>query len=76
MLIQTHSQNHSEPQNTEHTHVIKIGGENASDLRTAEWLANQSEHGEKIAVAISALRTKPLNTTTELLHARDAFHTG
>lgn len=76
MLTRTHYQNHSETQNTQHTHVIKIGGENASDLRTAEWLTKQSEQGEKIAVAISALRTKPLNTTTELLSARDAFHAG
>lgn len=55
------------------THVIKVGGENASDLRTAEWLATQSQNGEKISVVISALRTKPLNTTTELMKAREAF---
>lgn len=55
------------------THVIKVGGENASDLRTAEWLATQSQNGEKIAVAISALRTKSLKTTDELLRAQDAF---
>lgn len=55
------------------THVIKVGGENASDLRTAEWLAIQSQNGEKIAVAISALRTKSLKTTDELIRAQDAF---
>ena len=55
------------------THVIKVGGENATDLHTAEWLATQSQNGERIAVAISALRTNPLNTTTELIHARDVF---
>lgn len=27
----------------------------------------------RLAVAISALRTKPLNTTTELLRAQDAY---
>jgi aspartate kinase len=55
------------------SHVIKIGGENASDLRTAEWLANFRSQWNYLAVAISALRTKPLNTTTELLKAQDAF---
>lgn len=56
--------------------MIKVGGENASDIRTAEWLANTHNNGEKIAVAISALRTKPLNTTSELLKARSAFNEG
>lgn len=56
------------------THVIKIGGENASDIRTAEWLANFQNAGNQVAVAISALRTKSLNTTTELMRARDAFN--
>lgn len=76
MLTRTHYQNHSEPQNMQHTHVIKVGGENASDIRTAEWLATQSENNERIAVAISALRTRPLNTTTELINARDAYNAG
>ena len=58
------------------THVIKIGGENASDPRTAWWLATEHHNGTKIAVAISALRTKPLNTTTELLKAKSVFDTG
>lgn len=58
------------------THVIKVGGENASDLRTAEWLARHHENGESIAVAISALRTPTLNTTSELLRAEDAFGQG
>ncbi len=58
------------------THVIKVGGENASDMRTAWWLATEHHAGTKIAVAISALRTKPLNTTTELLKAKSAFDTG
>jgi hypothetical protein len=76
MLTRTHYQNHSGIQNTGHTHIIKVGGENASDLRTAEWLNTQSENGDRIAVAISALRTRPLNTTTELINARDAFNHG
>ena len=58
------------------THVIKVGGENASDIRTAGWLAKTYYNGAKIAVAISALRTKSLNTTTELLKAKSAFDTG
>ena len=58
------------------THVIKVGGENASDIRTAGWLAESHANGEKIAVAISALRTKPLNTTNELLKAQKAYTTG
>lgn len=55
------------------THVIKVGGENASDPRTAAWLAKFWNNWNKVAVAISALRTKPLNTTTELLKAKAAF---
>jgi aspartate kinase len=55
------------------THVIKVGGENASDPRTAEWLANFRSRWNKVAVAISALRTKPLNTTNELLRAKEVF---
>ena len=58
------------------THVIKVGGENASDPRTAAWLAKFWNNWNKVAVAISALRTKPLNTTTELLKAKTAFDVG
>jgi aspartokinase len=53
--------------------VIKIGWENASDPRTSSWLA-QEHSKERIQVpVISALRTQPLNTTTELLKAKEAF---
>lgn len=56
MLTRQNFQHACAPNN--HTHVIKVGGENASDPRTAEWLATQSQNGERIAVAISALRTR------------------
>lgn len=57
------------------THVIKIGGENASDPRTAEWLARENRDGSKIAVAISALRTRwQLKTTDELIRAQQAYN--
>ncbi len=75
MLTRQHYQHHSAPQARETVHVIKVGGENASDLRTAEWLANHRQRGERIAVAISALRTRPLNTTNELVKAREAYET-
>ena len=55
------------------SHVIKVGGENASDPRTAEWIARYHAQWNQIAVAISALRTKPLNTTSELMKAQEAF---
>lgn len=55
------------------SHVIKVGWENASDPRTAAWIAEQYRSWMRLAVAISALRTKPLNTTTELLRAQDAY---
>lgn len=55
------------------THVIKVGGENASDQRTARWLADFSRQDNQVAVAISALRTKPLNTTSELIDAKNVF---
>lgn len=57
------------------THVIKIGGENASDPRTAEWLARENQDGSKIAVAISALRTRwQLKTTDELMRAQQVYN--
>ncbi len=72
MVTRQHYQHHTTlPRET--VHVIKVGGENASDLRTAEWIANHHRSGERIAVAISALRTRPLNTTNELVKARDAY---
>ncbi len=57
------------------THVIKVGGENASNLETSGWLADFHNQWNQVAVAISALRTKPLNTTTELLKAKSIFDT-
>lgn len=57
------------------THVIKIGGENASNLKTAEWLAQKNQNGNKIAVTISALRTnRQLKTTDELMRAQKAYN--
>lgn len=57
------------------THVIKVGGENASDPRTAEWIAQKYQDGGKIAVAISALRTRwQLKTTDELMRAQGAYN--
>lgn len=73
MLTRQHYQHHTSTPSHETVHVIKVGGENASDLRTAEWLTNHRQSGERIAVAISALRTRPLNTTNELVKARDAY---
>lgn len=67
--VQEHLQHHQ----SHDVHVIKIGGENASDIRTAGWLADFYNKGNKVSVAISALRTKPLNTTNELLKAKEAF---
>lgn len=51
------------------TLVVKIGGENASDPRTAEWIAEHSWDHTIIPV-ISAFRTKALNTTDTLIRAR------
>ncbi len=73
MLTRNHYQHHSSPSSRETVHVIKVGGENASDIRTAEWLTESYQNGDQLAVAISALRTKPLNTTSELMKARAVF---
>ena len=51
--------------------VIKVGGENATDPRTAEWLAKNWQSGKPTVAVISALRTSTLNTTTELLRAME-----